>query len=373
MNATRETFGPNGLPPQARGAWTAGHAQAIARSHERCVADGLTRIEFAPPDPLARADLSLIRERNCGLHAHAAPVMEMLHGQIVDTQSMVVLCDAAGTLLHSIGDDEFLARAAKVALQPGVNWSERTKGTNAIGTALVEEQPTLVHGGEHYLHANDFLTCSAAPILDPRGHLVGALDVTGDHRSYHQHTMALVKMSARMIENRWLDDEFRDAIRLRLHTRAELIGTLAEGVVALSPEGRILGANRGALELLGQSGVSLRHHTLWSLFGSSIGTLADRCRGTAPVTLESRTPAGHPMQLHARLEGPLWRRGVVVNLPDPAALQGPTPRSLAALEVQAMRDAVDACGGNISGAARRLRISRSTLYRKLRQHSLPGD
>src|SRR2546430_4813497 len=36
--------------------------------------------------------------------------------------------------------------ADKVALSPGVNWAEQSKGTNAIGTALFAEQPTLVHG-----------------------------------------------------------------------------------------------------------------------------------------------------------------------------------------------------------------------------------
>jgi transcriptional regulator of acetoin/glycerol metabolism len=117
---------------------------------------------------------------------------------------MVVLTDATGTILHSIGDDDFLGRATKVALAPGANWSEQAKGTNAVGTALIEEVPTLVHADEHFMHANHFLTCSAAPILDPRGNILGVLDVSGDHRSYHQHTMALVKMSARMIENHWL-------------------------------------------------------------------------------------------------------------------------------------------------------------------------
>ena len=39
----------------------------------------------------------------------------------------------------SIGDDDFLGRAAKVALAPGANWSEQSKGTNAVGTALIDE------------------------------------------------------------------------------------------------------------------------------------------------------------------------------------------------------------------------------------------
>ena len=137
-------------------------------------------------------------------------------------------------------------------------WSEANKGTNAVGTALITEVPTLVHADEHFFHANHFLTCSAAPILDPRGNILGVLDVSGDHRSYHQHTMALVKMSARMIENQWLNDDLRNVMRLHFHSRPEFIGTLMEGIVAVGRDGRFLGANRSALDQLGLSGAGLR-------------------------------------------------------------------------------------------------------------------
>ncbi|MFM2053174.1 MAG: hypothetical protein RL456_1211, partial [Pseudomonadota bacterium] len=132
------------------------HVNKIDQSHERCAALGLSRIERLDFSPLGRSDLGVVRERNQRLYAHAAPVMEMLYEQIVNSESMVVLCDATGTIIHSIGDHDFLARASKVALQPGVNWSEQSKGTNAVGTALIEESPTLVHADEHYMHANHF-------------------------------------------------------------------------------------------------------------------------------------------------------------------------------------------------------------------------
>ena len=70
-------------------------------------------------------------------------------------------------------------------------------------------QPTVVHGDQHYLAANRFLTCSSVPILDPYGDLIGVLDVTGDHRSYHQHTMALARMSVQMIENHLFASTFQ--------------------------------------------------------------------------------------------------------------------------------------------------------------------
>jgi transcriptional regulator of acetoin/glycerol metabolism len=248
----------------------------------------------------------VVRDRNQRLYAHAAPVMEMLYDQIVDTGSMVVLCDATGTIIHSIGDDEFLARASKVALQPGVNWSEPAKGTNAIGTALVSELPTLVHADEHFMHANHFLTCSAAPILDPRGNILGVLDCTGDQRSFHQHTMALVKMSARMIENHWLSDDYRHVMRVHFHSRVEFIDTLMEGILAINPDGKIVGANRGALDLLGLSGAALRMNSLTTLFGTSVGALVEQFRSPQATPLAAQTQSGRSFHLLARFNWPVW-------------------------------------------------------------------
>jgi transcriptional regulator of acetoin/glycerol metabolism len=297
--------------------WPSTHLDTIEQSHERCAALGLSRIERPDHAPLGRSDMIVVRDRNQRLYTHAAPVMEMLFEQIVDTQSMVVLCDATGTIIHSIGDDEFLAKASKVALQPGVNWSEPAKGTNAIGTALVSEVPTLVHADEHFMHANHFLTCSAAPILDPRGNILGVLDCTGDQRSFHQHTMALVKMSARMIENHWLSDDYRHVMRLHFHSRVEFIGTLMEGILAISPDGKIVGANRGALDQLGMSGAAVRMNSLTTLFGTTVGALVEQFRSPLATPLAAQTTDGRSFHLLARFNWPVWH-----NIADAAASSG---------------------------------------------------
>jgi sigma-54 dependent transcriptional regulator, acetoin dehydrogenase operon transcriptional activator AcoR len=283
------------------------HISAIDASHERCSVLGLSRFEQPDISPLAKSELAVLRDRNQRLYVHAAPIMETLFEQIARTESMVVLCDVTGTIIHSIGDDDFLSRASKVALQPGVNWSESSKGTNAIGTALVSETPTLVHADEHFMHANHFLTCSAAPILDPRGNILGVLDVTGDQRGYHQHTMALVKMSARMIENHWLSDDYRHVIRLHFHSRAEFIGTLMEGILAVTPEGKIVGANRGALDQLGLSGAAVRMHTVASLLGHTVNALVDRFRSPLATPLPVHLPDGRQMFAVARFNSPSWQ------------------------------------------------------------------
>ena len=211
--------------------------QTIAKSWDRCRAYGLDLSQSPDFGPIRSDFLSEELERNHNLVSHALPVLETLYQQLSGTHSMVVLTDEQGLILHSLGDSDFLERAQRVALQPGVTWSEDSRGTNAIGTALIERSPICVNGAEHFLRANQFLTCSAVPISDPRGKLVGVLDVTGDHRGYSSHTIALVKMSAQMIENHLFSDAFPEGIAIHMHSRPEFLGTLCEGIISFSPEG----------------------------------------------------------------------------------------------------------------------------------------
>lgn len=399
------------------------HSRSIAESHERCRAFGLRAGERPDLSLLSRADLRQAQERNQRLCQQAMPVMELLWEQLSHTHSMVVLTDTQGTVLHALGDAGFLERANRVALAPGAVWSEAAKGTNAVGTALMDEQPVLVHGPEHYLSANHFLTCSAAPIFDHAGNVLGVIDVSGEQRSYHPHTLALARMSARLIENQWFADRFRDALKLRLHAAASGLGTLQEGVVALDADGRVLGANRCALDLLSRSASALRRQSVDDIFGVSLARMVDHARlaGDTPMTLVTNPapcgPSPHsparpvwaaepgqlsaargsalevpsgPRALYARLSldaGHLVRSTLPVS-PLHAAAGGDVPlvvsppaiastalpaATLRERENDAIREAVDAAAGNLSRAARALGIGRSTLYRKLRAARQPGQ
>ncbi|MDB5907592.1 MAG: Fis family transcriptional regulator [Massilia sp.] len=257
----------------------------IESSHQRSQSYGLCPGARPDFDPVARNDLALLIEQNHLLYAHAVPAMETLYQQIINTHNMVILTDAKGVIVHSMGDDDFLEKASRVALQPGVAWSEQSKGTNAIGTAIAEKTPTLVHADQHFLAANHFLTCSAAPITDHKGNVVGVLDVSGDQRSFHKHTMALVRMSALMIENQLFAATFDDSITLHFHARPEFVGTLMEGIASFTPGGRFLSANRNGLFQLGLSFSALQSHTFNSLFGMPVSAMFDHYRTAAPGLL----------------------------------------------------------------------------------------
>ena len=155
--------------------------ERLMRSWQRSRGAGLAPMGRAPDEPrLSGSHLRHALERQNDFIAHAQPVMEYLYAQLEASHSMVILADDRGLLVHAMGDPDFLGRAERVALAPGASWHEQQRGTNAIGTALAERAPVEIHGAEHFLERNSFLTCAAAPILDPGGRLLGVLEAMND-------------------------------------------------------------------------------------------------------------------------------------------------------------------------------------------------
>lgn len=246
--------------------------ETIIRSWQRSAERGIG-MERGETRCTPRHDLMRRRDVNNTLLLRSQPVMENLYHEICGTSSMVLLADREGVVLHSIGDPDFVDQAQKVYLKPGGIWSEGVNGTNAIGTALEEQTAVHVQSSEHFIDRNRFLTCSATPIFDPRGAVLGALDVSGDYRGHHQHTMALVRLSAQIIENQMFAPEFPNDIVVCFHLKPEFIGTLYEGIAVFSPQGDFIAANRSALLQFGLDRFRMTGHSFASLFRLSLAKL----------------------------------------------------------------------------------------------------
>ncbi|MEJ2202118.1 MAG: sigma 54-interacting transcriptional regulator [Desulfuromonadaceae bacterium] len=213
------------------------------------------------------------QELNHTLLLRSQPVMENLYQEIRGSSSMVLLADSDGVVLHSLGDPDFVKQAGQVYLKPGGVWSEVASGTNAIGTALEEQKPVQVHSSEHFIDKNHFLSCSAVPIFDPRGAVLGALNVSGFCGYQPRHTMALVRLSAQIIENQMFAQDFPSDIIICFHLKPEFIGSLYEGIAVFSPQGDFIAANRRALQQFELDRFNVTEHSFDSLFQLSLPKL----------------------------------------------------------------------------------------------------
>ena len=264
--------------------WIAPH---IARSWHRSVrVSGLD----VDPAPLALATLHERREHAMLLLECAQPELDGLAEHAVGHGCVVILTDASGLILDEIGSPDFLPKAERVALAPGIEWSEGRRGTNAIGTAIAEREALMVLGGEHYLPQNGALGCAAAPILTGRGEVAGAIDISGETMRVNADALGLVRMAADQIEHRMLLAGAQGQL-LRFHHRPGLLGSAREGLLMLD-DGHVVAANRSALAMLGASWDRLLGREVASVLGMDWGRLERlRTRLQLPNGLEVASTA----------------------------------------------------------------------------------
>ena len=161
-----------------------------------------------------------------------------------DARHIVAVCDETGHLLWVEGNRATRRAGRQIGFVAGSDWSERTAGTNAPGTALEADHPIQVFAGEHYNEGIAQWTCAAAPVHDPdSGALLGAVDLTGTYDTAHPSALALANAAARAAEAHLAARHAaRDALALET-ARSRTVGGAA--VTVVSPGGRLLGVDLG--------------------------------------------------------------------------------------------------------------------------------
>ncbi|GAC1321812.1 MAG: GAF domain-containing protein [Thermoleophilaceae bacterium] len=171
------------------------------------------------------------------------PVLrDLLSGATNESAHMLVISDAHGVLMWIEGHQRVIAATEDMHFVCGADWSEAGAGTNALGTALALDHPVQIFSAEHFNRAVHPWQCSGAPIHHPEtGEILGVLDLTGDLRTAHPHTLGLVTAAAGMAEaylRRELDrrDEYlREAY-------FERIAGAGQPTALVRPTGRVLAA-----------------------------------------------------------------------------------------------------------------------------------
>jgi len=131
----------------------------------------------------------------------AKPYMEILAEVVDETGFIGFLASKEGCILHTFGDPALLKSAENGFVKVGEIRTEKLAGTTAIALCLKTLQPVQIFGAEHYHSFYHDWTCSAAPISDEHGDLIGVLNLSGNYRLIHKHTLGIVISLAKAIEH----------------------------------------------------------------------------------------------------------------------------------------------------------------------------
>ncbi|WP_166360496.1 sigma 54-interacting transcriptional regulator [Pseudomonas akapageensis] len=283
-----------------------GSDPSIARSWLRCLEDyHLDPAMAMAPTVLEHGHILESRERLRQVLQIAGTEMNSLHQQLSGAGHAVLLTDARGIILNCVTAPTERNTFERAGLWLGADWSEAREGTNGIGTCLVERQALTIHQDEHFRGRHTGLTCSASPVFDPQGELLAVLDVSSARpeasRQSQFHTMAMVNLSAKMIESCYFLRYFENQWLLRFHLQAESLGLFSEGLLAFDGEGRICAVNQSALNLLGHVRGGLLGKTVETFFDCSLDDLLGRASSLVSTSWPLRTRDGR--SLFASLRG----------------------------------------------------------------------
>nr|WP_298140574.1 sigma-54-dependent Fis family transcriptional regulator [uncultured Pseudomonas sp.] len=284
---------------------------SVARSWLRCLEQyRLDPALASAPAVLEHAHMLERREQLRQVLEISSNEMNSLHRQLAGSGHAVLLTDARGVILNCVTQQAEKRTFEQAGLWLGADWSEACEGTNGIGTCLVERQPLTIHQNEHFRSRHTGLTCSASPVFDPHGELLAVLDVSSARhdvsRQSQFHTMALVNLSAKVIEGCHFMRSYEGEWLLRFHAQAEYIGQFSEGLLAFDGDGRISAVNQSAINLLGLPRQRLLGRTLLEIFDCRLDDLLGRASPQPAASWPLYTQKGK--QLFAMLRGQPPRR-----------------------------------------------------------------
>jgi transcriptional regulator of acetoin/glycerol metabolism len=175
--------------------------EIIKRSHKRSEVYGIEKERKVSKKILSGKDISDNIKNNKELIRVAESFFKSLYHILMGSGFIIVLTDREGCILNLIGDEEIIHAAKELQMTIGAYMDEKSIGTNAMGTAISENSPIQISAAEHFITAYHRWTCSAAPIHGVKGDIIGTLNLTGNSKEVHPHTLGLVIASVNSIEN----------------------------------------------------------------------------------------------------------------------------------------------------------------------------
>jgi signal transduction histidine kinase len=167
----------------------------ILTSWQRCVVAGLRPDRF---EVLYRPDF----DDDGPLRWAAAPILDQAADELEGTRVGLLLTDGQGQIVDRRAGTGILPRLDHIELAPGFLYGESLVGTNAIGTAIAQQAPSVVTGTEHFADALTSMACAATPITDGAGEMIGVVDLTCAAEDFNPLLLPFAKRAAREISQR---------------------------------------------------------------------------------------------------------------------------------------------------------------------------
>lgn len=249
----------------------------VEKSKKKCEALGLDKTMIYSRKIAEGRELEETLEKNKELIIAALPFIDQLYSFVKGSSFFTILTDAKGCILNVIGDEEILSEAFKFKMIPGAYMNDENIGTNAMAIVVNEGEPVQIQGEDHFIEAYHTWTCSAAPIKDNDGKLLGVIDLTGYTGNVHPHTLGMVVAAAFSIEKLISDSSTQRTRKMydkisdckAVYTFNKIIGSDEKFLETINYSKKVSGS-KSTILITGESGTGKE------VFAQSIHNYSDR-------------------------------------------------------------------------------------------------
>lgn len=370
-------------------------SDAVFQSWARCYRSHqqpTDRIEFQPVS-MSRSQLAL--QKNRVLHEAWLIELPALGAALGSASCSAILTEANGVLIGVSPSGNHNQSIIPVAHRVGINLSEEYVGTTAPSIVARTGKQACVLGSEHFYESVSTMYCTAAPIRNIQGELAGILDISSEGSSFHFDPSAVVGLYAASIENRLMIAQSQDHLIVRFQFISAILDTPMVGIIGFDLAGKLVWVNSVASNLLGlhvsqAERVSRSVEDIFACNFSQLASLSGRgltsqrlsnglhifltCELSAKeysseslcipsnVSSDSRTK----LEMSQISIKPVELESEIKN----DSLNVPLSDSLKQADAHLIQKYLVEFNGNVSQVAKRLKVSRGLIYRRLEQLSI---
>ncbi|SHH28223.1 sigma-54-dependent Fis family transcriptional regulator [Clostridium grantii] len=241
------------------------HKDFILNSHKRCSECGVNGNIAYSNKILIGNELKNKLEENRQFILTAYPFMEHIYNFVKGSHFFAILTEHEGCILNVFGDEKIIEEAYNLKMIPGAYMDEKSIGTNAMSLVLTEKKPIQISGEEHYINAYHKWTCSAAPIKDSTGKIIGILNLTGYCKNVHLHTLGMVVAASYAIEAMLQSTKDNNSLTKAKKHIEQVFDSISAGIITTDLKGDILNVNKTGLDMFGYDEKTMKKFKIWQL------------------------------------------------------------------------------------------------------------
>ncbi|AOR24556.1 sigma-54-dependent Fis family transcriptional regulator [Clostridium taeniosporum] len=231
----------------------------VEDSHKRSKNYGIEKKSSYSKKILSGIQLEKVLAANKELIEISKLYIDMFFSAVIDDQFIIILTDKNGCILYIKGAEENANKLDCINIKVGAYMDEQSIGTNAMGTAIKENNCIQITANEHYILGLQGLTCSAAPIHDTDGKIIGTLNLSARSNMKHPHTLGLVMFGVKAIENEFDNRKINNILTQTYNYMESIIDNFDKGIMIIDKDQKIININSFGAEIFNKPKEFLLH------------------------------------------------------------------------------------------------------------------